>query len=1001
MGAVLVAVMALCEVPAAGQGPVPSTVAAPTERIAYAGTEHRGIGVAVSTEHSDPIFDTVPAHYDQNSFASGDLLVFTSLRDEAKPQVYLRTADGDIRRLTTGMDAAHPHLSPDRRWVAFDAAGDDQRDLWLVRTDGTDLRRLTDTPDNEEWPSFSPDGSEIAYSCDANGNWQVYRTPVSHLAAAQVTNEPVGGAIQPAWNPTDDIIAYTLDTDGNPSTEDDQTIRSTAGPLFTGTRAGWQTRWPVWMPDGRTLLFLSLNHVCGCPGDPEPRGTVDIVYRVQAAFPTQADPVVLLTEDRRVDSPTWLDGKLVVTRTDPITRNVATMQDIRPDGADPRDFGIPVLTEDPAARTDSSKLFDPGDGFDPWTQRQSFSPDGRRIAVSRFETIDGRRVQRIWLTDADGSNAAPLPLADRKPGDWETDAAWSPDGTKVAIARRSPGAPNREGGPGRILIVRVDDGQVLARLRNPDPTADEDDAQPAWSPDGKVLAFSRGTVAGGPQGQPRTQHVWTARADGLDRQRDISAAVCGFACDTTDDSPAFAPDGRTVVFNRENDGLVRVTLSNLGCEVLLPTDQTSCAGPLTAPNGPFQPRDISFSPDGSQAVLTKRRARDPNSAESLVIFDLTTRKLTRLGEHLPGRQKEPTWQLAVDLDLTAPPVAARATVGTDTSVTVTVTNRGPGPSPVTIVQVAVPDGLRLIRLRGACSSDLPRCDLGLLQPGAAVTVTADLAPVGPGTHVLDWTVTGSVLDTRPGDNSDSTLVPVDVPPPPPPPTTPPTIPPPPPPAPAPPPPAGPGVAVVAQPNPSYVGGSTVVTYTVRNTGGSIATGLRLGFGLPPQIPIGALPPGCAVAGCPVPDLAPGATSVTQVLLRPNTPLTATITATLQTTGSDNDRRDNQARTTLRVLLPRIVAVPPIGKPGFVTSVRGEDFPPGAPVVLTWTPGITAAAAPTFPRGDGRFTAQLLILAKDQTGPRVITASGPGFGPVTTPFLVVSGTIAPPGVVSRR
>jgi len=110
-----------------------------------------------------------------------------------------------------------------------------------------------------------------------------------------------------------------------------------------------------------------------------------------------------------------------------------------------------------------------------------------------------------------------------------------------------------------------------------------------------------------------------------------------------------------------------------------------------------------------------------------------------------------------------------------------------------------------------------------------------------------------------------------------------------------------------------------------------------------------------------------------------------------------------ANTPMVVLQPRIDAVPDIGKPGFVTSVRGLDFPPGVPVRLTWSPGITAAAAPTFPRRDGSFVAQLLILTKDQTGPRTITATGPGFSPVRTsfPFLVVAGTIAPPDMVGRR
>ena len=209
------------------------------------------------------------------------------------------------------------------------------------------------------------------------------------------------------------------------------------------------------------------------------------------------------------------------------------------------------------------------------------------------------------------------------------------------------------------------------------------------------------------------------------------------------------------------------------------------------------------------------------------------------------------------------------------------------------------------------------------------------------------------------------------------------------------------MTVVVQPDPSYVGGRATANFTVRNAGGALATGLRLDFGLPGAVPVAALPPGCTAAGCALPDLTPGAVQVVQVVFAPDAPLETTVRAALRTSGTDADPADNTATAPMRVLLPRIVAVPPIGEPGFVTSVRGLDFPPGVPVRLTWSPGITAAAAPTIPRADGGFAAQLLILAKDQTGPRTITATGPGFRPATTPFLVVPGSIGPPDMVRRR
>ncbi|BFO14735.1 hypothetical protein SHKM778_11230 [Streptomyces sp. KM77-8] len=161
--------------------------------------------------------------------------------------------------------------------------------------------------------------------------------------------------------------------------------------------------------------------------------------------------------------------------------------------------------------------------------------------------------------------------------------------------------------------------------------------------------------------------------------------------------------------------------------------------------------------------------------------------------------------------------------------------------------------------------------------------------------------------------------------------------------------AGPGVRVSAQPNPGYVGGRVVVTYTVRNGRNALATGLRLRIGLPAGIPRGATPPGCdRNLECALPDLTTGASTVVRVVLRPDKALTGQVTGRLTTTGTDADRGDNTARQRLRILQPRIVAVPEIGKPGFVTSVRGKDFPPGVPVRFAWKPGITAAAAPTVP-----------------------------------------------------
>ncbi|MFF5333573.1 hypothetical protein [Streptomyces sp. NPDC013181] len=1008
--------------------------AADTGRIVFAGTGHRSLGRATSQTATADLFGSGAAHFDEDAFGRGDTLVFTSLRDEVRPQVYLRDAKGDVRKLTSGMDAAHPELSVDGKTVVFDSADDTgQRDLWSVGVNGGDPEQLTDTSANETSPTLSPDGKRIAYASDGGPEpgTQIYARDVDGGEVTCLSDSTQGDADEPEWNPSDDTsrrdrVVYTLHVEPQSDTDTGHRLRvtdrsGTARPVFGGLGKDWGTRSAAWLPDGEGLLFLSPNTDCGC-------SVYDHVYRIGSPG-DPADPQMVLTEDREVEAPAVLgtpsSWTTVVTRRTTKDAALVTLQDMRQDGSDPRDLRLDVLREDPRAKDNTSDdpaedpLFHPADGYDPWTERQTYTPDGRQIAVTRFETDNGKRIQRIWLTDTEGRNGKALDLG-RGPDDWDTDPAFSPDGTRLAFTRSTPGADGAR--TSQVLIADLGTGRVTGRIVPPSDGVQGSDAQPAWSSDGTLIAFTRNEIIRGLGG---IKHVWTAPVADLKDQRDLSRTGCPGECKVIDDSPAFSPDGTSIAFNRKdradqiNQRASVVVTSPKGenCRVVLPADRrddpAACGQkiPDVETTGPYQPRDVAWSPDASRLVLSHRRGRAPNSPEQLSQLDLETGTLTPLTAKLPGRQKEPAFQWKVNLAVTAPPTVPAVENGSSTSVTVTVTNRGPAPSPGTTFVADVPPGVRLEELTttaGTCEPGAPSCDLGLLRPGAQVTITARLTGVTDGPWQLGWSVTGTVLDPDPTDNATGTGVRVRTAPRPPAPTpgpaTPPSFPPAPqPPAvpPAPEPQAGPGVVVRAQPSPGYVGGRVVVTYTVRNGKSALATGLRLRLGLPGRIPVATLPPGCTGGVCALPDLEPGASSVLRVVLAPDRALRTRITATLTTSGTDADRDDNVSRIPLRILQPRIVSVPEVGKPGFVTSVRGKDFPPGVPVKLTWKPGITAAAAPTRPAGDGTFTAQLLIMVKDRTGPRTIIASGPGFSPVDTDFLVVTGNLVPPDEMGRR
>lgn len=149
-------------------------------------------------------------------------------------------------------------------------------DLWSIATDGSDLVRLTDLPELEGFPAWSPDGARLAFtrfSADSGGDiWIIDADPTSskrHLR--QLTNEPLmEGA--PAWSPDGTQIAYVADWQSAASIW----IRAADGS--GAPRHVIEGNWPSWTPDGKRLLVTlgvdfkdtSLAYVSVDGGDPEP-----------------------------------------------------------------------------------------------------------------------------------------------------------------------------------------------------------------------------------------------------------------------------------------------------------------------------------------------------------------------------------------------------------------------------------------------------------------------------------------------------------------------------------------------------------------------------------------------------------------------------------------------------------------------------------------------------------------------------------------------------------
>jgi hypothetical protein len=126
-------------------------------------------------------------------------------------------------------------------------------ELYLMRTDGTNIVRLTY---NEWWdtgPVWSPDGKQIAFCSKRDNNWDIYVITLETLTETRLTSHPAVDTT-PHWSPDGTEIAFCSNQDGNYELYTMQPD-GTGKTRLTTTSADEQS--PSWSPDSRKLVFVS------------------------------------------------------------------------------------------------------------------------------------------------------------------------------------------------------------------------------------------------------------------------------------------------------------------------------------------------------------------------------------------------------------------------------------------------------------------------------------------------------------------------------------------------------------------------------------------------------------------------------------------------------------------------------------------------------------------------------------------------------------------------
>jgi Tol biopolymer transport system component len=206
-----------------------------------------------------------PATLDSDSGPSwspdGKKIAFRSYRD-GNYEIYVMNADGsEPKRLTNSPDSdLDPSWSPDGKKIAFTSSTFVYRDIYVMNADGSEQKRLTNSPGSDLDPSWSPDGKKIAFYSGSARKQDIYVMNADGSEQKNLTNSPAMDE-NPSWSPDGTKIAFVstgdLYNDIHVMNVDGSEQKKLTNNSVFNDDLSCRYEDPSWSPDGKKITFTS------------------------------------------------------------------------------------------------------------------------------------------------------------------------------------------------------------------------------------------------------------------------------------------------------------------------------------------------------------------------------------------------------------------------------------------------------------------------------------------------------------------------------------------------------------------------------------------------------------------------------------------------------------------------------------------------------------------------------------------------------------------------